>query len=128
MLAGTNSNSLFSQTVGGNYQRSTCGKMVSYTFPNNACVEISGVKIPLGGLTVSCSTFMDTVTVKHFSKVTSLISSNKPNSYALDFMLCSVVRYPHSNDFKTYGVEYISEKDYSKFKQQIKDEKLAANH
>lgn len=122
---------MFYNTIGGHYERR--GKMVSYVFPENAYVEISECRIPIGNLKVEChAEGYDDVSIKHFSDVISLVqpAENKIYNSSIYINDChiSAYGYPGKEDFKKYGVEYISPPEFDNLESQAIEKKLPPGH
>jgi predicted HicB family RNase H-like nuclease len=117
---------MFHKTTGG--LATDNENLVSYTFPKGAVIEVNDLKISLANLKVECfGGTLDTDTAEHFTKVAALVKTNKDVINAAIYICDNDISgegYPGPDDFKKYGLTFMTNPEFKKYRDKILSEEL----
>lgn len=119
---------MFHNTAGGDYQDN--GSVVYYTFPKDAVFEINNVIIPIAGIMLKCfGGKLDPESLKHFTKIASLLSSKTPEIYNTSIYIndneIGGNGYPSRDDFVKHGVDYLSPEEFIDYQDKVRYKKIS---
>lgn len=115
---------IFNNTVGGHYNYDNYGKMLTYTFPEKAYIDLKGVKISISGLTVNTyGGKFDGETNQFFNQIASLLPEKSFTEYNtklfIDDNKVSGNGFPSREDFKKYNINYLNLEEFNTLQQEV---------
>lgn len=116
--------SIFNNTTDGHYDYDDYGATVSYTFPENAYVDLKGVRISISGLKVSAyGGKFDGESNQFFNQTASLLPEKSFDHYNtklfIDDSEVSGSGYPGRKDFKKYNINYLNPIEFNALQQEV---------
>lgn len=115
---------IFNNTTGGHYDYDGYGAMVSYTFPENAYVDLKGVRISIAGLKVDAyGGKFDSESNQFFIQTASLLPEKFFTQYNTNLFIndneVSGNGFPGREDFKKYNIGYLNPEEFNALQREV---------